>query len=216
MNPLLQIAYLLLDNGIDLYIFILWLRFLLQAMGADFYNPLSQFAVQVTRVFVDPLERLFRRTPPAGVINMRRRPARISYATLLVIVLFKLVQIALVSRLFDQYQASPLLVGFTALLNYPGHMATSAVSSLYGLLPLMVNFYLYSIIAAALLSWVAPHNPAVQTMFQITEPVVAPFRRILPPTGGLDISPILAIFSIYIVQILLQWSAQQIRMLLGL
>lgn len=215
MNPLFQIAYLLLDKGIDLFIFILWLRFLLQAMGADYYNPLSQFAVRATQGLVDPLERLFRRTPPAGVINMRRRPARISYATLLVIVLFKLVQIAVISRVFGP-PASPLLIGFTALLNYPPGHAFGGVTALYGLLPMLVNFYLYAIIAGALLSWVAPHNPSVQMIWQITEPVLAPCRRLLPPTGGFDISPIIAIFSIYIVQILLQWSAREIQMLLGL
>lgn len=216
MNPLQEIARLILNTGVDLYIFILWLRFVLQAMGADFYNPLSQFTVQATRRLVDPLDRLFQpRTPPAGVINMRRhRVSRWSFGALILIVLLKLLQITLASFLVYKQQPPALLTAYLALLNFPSY--GDVLSAIRGLLPMLVNFYFYAIIAGVILSWVAPHNPSTSMIFQITEPVLGPCRRLLPSLGGLDLSPIIAILGLQIVEILLRHSARQVASLLGL
>jgi len=63
------------------------------------------------------------------------------------------------------------------------------------------------VIAAALISWVSPdpRNPIVQFLYKTTEPILRPFRRILPPsrTGGIDISPILVILLIVFLKIFL-------------
>lgn len=72
------------------------------------------------------------------------------------------------------------------------------------LICLALDLYSYVIIAAALISWVSPdpRNPIVQVLRQITEPVLAPARRMLPPwkTGGLDLSPIIVLIAIRIVE----------------
>ncbi len=215
MNPLQEIARLILNTGVDIYIFILWLRFLLQAMGADFYNPLSQFTVAATRKLVDPLDRLFQRRPPAGVvINMRRQVSRWSFGALLLIFLIKLLQITAVSVLANGQQPPPVLTAYIALLNFP--TAGNVIFSLSGLVALLINFYFYAIIAGVILSWVAPHNPAGQTIFQITEPVLGPCRRLLPSMGGLDLSPIIAILGLRIAEILMRWSAGEIARIIGL
>ena len=60
-----------------------------------------------------------------------------------------------------------------------------------------------AIIARALLSWfpIDPYNPIAQILFQITEPILAPLRRFIPPIGGMmDITPIVALVLIQIVQ----------------
>ena len=183
-------------------------------MGADFYNPFSQFVVTATHKLVDPLDRLFYRPPPSGVINMRRRIQRWSYGALILIVLIKLLQVAIVSVLVNGYTPSPVLTAYVALLNFaaPGNI----IFALKGLLPLLLDFYFYAIIAMVILSWVAPHNPAGQVIFQIVEPVLSPLRRLLPAMGGLDLSPILAFLGIQVAEILLRWSSGQIAMLLGL
>jgi YggT family protein len=63
------------------------------------------------------------------------------------------------------------------------------------------------VIAAALISWVSPdpRNPIVQFLYRVTEPILRPFRRILPPgrTGGIDLSPILVILLIVFLKIFL-------------
>lgn len=215
MNPLQEIARLILNTGVDLYIFILWLRFVLQAMGADFYNPMSQFTVQATRRLVDPLDRLFQRQAPSGVINMRRyRPNRWSWGSLILIVLIKLLQISLASLLVYKSQPPAVLTAYLAVLNFPHH--GEVLSAIQGLLPMLINFYFYAIIAGAILSWIAPHNPSVGMIFQVTEPVLAPCRRLLPSMGGLDLSPVIAILGLQITEIMLRWSSVQVARVLGL
>jgi YggT family protein len=66
---------------------------------------------------------------------------------------------------------------------------------------LFTGFFTLVIIVGALLSWVSPdpYNPVVQTIYGISEPLLAPFRKIIPNFGGLDISPIIAILCFQLV-----------------
>jgi YggT family protein len=69
---------------------------------------------------------------------------------------------------------------------------------------MLLDIYKWVIIAAALITWVSPdpRNPVVTILRQVTEPVLAPARRLLPPgrTGGLDFSPLIVIFAIQLVE----------------
>jgi len=58
MDPLSQIALLLINTACSVFLMLVWLRFLLQASGADFYNPMSQFVVKATSPILHPLRRL--------------------------------------------------------------------------------------------------------------------------------------------------------------
>jgi YggT family protein len=68
----------------------------------------------------------------------------------------------------------------------------------------LLDLYSYVVIAAALISWVSPdpYNPIVRFLRQVTEPVLAPVRRLLPPwkTGGLDFSPVIVLIAIQLVE----------------
>ena len=77
--------------------------------------------------------------------------------------------------------------------------------SVVGVLGLLVKIYFFALLGMIILSWIAPgaSNPAVYLMYQITEPVMAPFRSVLPAVGGLDFSPFLVFILINIVQIAL-------------
>ena len=76
--------------------------------------------------------------------------------------------------------------------------------ALIDILFLALNILMWLIIAAALVSWVSPdpRNPIVRFLYRATEPILRPFRRILPPsrTGGIDFSPVLVILLIYIIK----------------
>jgi YggT family protein len=67
----------------------------------------------------------------------------------------------------------------------------------------LLDIYSWIIIAAALMSWVSPdpRNPIVMFLRQVTEPVLNPVRRLLPPwkTGGLDLSPLIVLLVIQFV-----------------
>ncbi|MCL5950686.1 MAG: YggT family protein [Chloroflexi bacterium] len=63
----------------------------------------------------------------------------------------------------------------------------------------------FAIIARALISWlpIDPYHPAVQLLNQVTEPILAPLRRVIPPIGGMmDITPIVALIIIQVLQAL--------------
>ncbi len=82
--------------------------------------------------------------------------------------------------------------------------------ALVQLLLTVLNLYTWVIIIRALISWVSPdpYNPIVQILRRLTEPVLKPLRRLVPPhvTGGLDLSPILAILLIQLVRYTILYS----------
>ncbi len=70
------------------------------------------------------------------------------------------------------------------------------------ILNIVLNIYLFIIIARALISWVSPdpYNPVVQILYRLTEPVLAPIRYRMPDMGGIDISPIVVMLAIIFLQ----------------
>ena len=182
MAALNEIAAFLVETAASLYLILVVVRGMLQAARADFYNPISQFVARLTN---PPLQALHRIIP----IRSRIDPA--------VLILALAVQaIAIVTTL--------LLAGFAL----PGP-ATILVWSLIGVAGLVVNTYLVALIVMIVVSWVAPgtRHPAVLLTYQITEPVMAPVRSMLPAAGGLDFSPLLVFIAINVIQIALRHMA---------
>jgi YggT family protein len=87
----------------------------------------------------------------------------------------------------------------------PPGVLTLLVWSVLGIVGLLVNIYFFALLAMIILSWIAPggRHPALLLLFQLTEPVMAPFRRMLPSMGGIDFSPILVFILINVIQIAL-------------
>ncbi|MEW4983813.1 MAG: YggT family protein [Cycloclasticus sp.] len=92
-----------------------------------------------------------------------------------------------------------------------GFLAMSAniwvifIWSLTELISLIINVFIYSIFATVILSWINPgaYNPVVSLLYKITEPVMQPFQRIIPPMGGMDLSPIAALLALQVLKMLL-------------
>ena len=179
MGAMTEILSYLLQTFLSLLLLAVLLRFLLQLVRADFYNPISQFIVKVTNPFLAPLRRII---PGMWGVDM---------ATVLLLVLLQMLGITAILLLSDYSLPNVLLLLVWAVLGVAG---------------LLVNFYFFAILAMIILSWVAPgsRNPVVYLLYQLTEPVMAPFRKILPPIGGLDLSPILVFILINIIQIALR------------
>ncbi|RLC72271.1 MAG: YggT family protein [Chloroflexi bacterium] len=59
-----------------------------------------------------------------------------------------------------------------------------------------------AILARVLLSWfrVSPYHPLVDFLYRVTEPILAPLRRVIPPIGMVDISPVIALILLQIIQ----------------
>jgi YggT family protein len=81
------------------------------------------------------------------------------------------------------------------------------MNAIVDILLMVLQIYSYVLLARALMSWIPnldPYNPIVQFLLQITEPVLDPIRKLIPPLGGvMDISIIVAFFGIMILQYLL-------------
>lgn len=169
----------LIGTLVDLYITAIVLRMLLQWVRADFYNPVCQFLVRLTDPALQPLRRLL---PPVG---------RIDTASVVLAVLLEFLSVWIVSRIASNPLAVPQIVAF----------------SLMKLMATVLWTYFFLILAAVLLSWVGGRmrHPAVPLVFQLTEPVLAPFRRVIPPIAGIDLSPLLALIAIRFVLLLLGW-----------
>lgn len=178
MNGLNMAAVYVVQTLGSLYLLTVLLRFILQLVRADFYNPLSQFIVRATQPLLKPMRRVI-----PGF-------AGVDVASLILAVLVQLVILALIIKLMG-YALPPVL----QLL----------VWSLVGVTALFLKIFFFALIISVILSWVAPHshNPAALLVTQICEPVLAPFRRFLPAMGGLDLSPIFAFIALNLLDMLL-------------
>ena len=161
----------------SLYLLIVLLRFVLQLVRANFYNPLCQFAVKATQPLLKPLRRVI---PSVFGLDMSS------------LVLALILQV--------------LLMAVTMLLAYgtTGAPLQLLIWAIIGVTALFLKIFFFALIISVILSWVAPgsHNPGAELVNQICEPVLAPFRKILPSLGGLDISPILAFMVLKLLDML--------------
>lgn len=172
-----QAAVFLVQTLLGLYVMILLIRLLLQFTRADFYNPIAQALVKVTQPVVSPLQKVL---PRAG---------RLSLPTLVVAIVVQALLIAMVFMLSG--------LGWPNLLNV-------VIWSLIGIASQILDILFFAILGSIILSWVAPqsHHPATLLLRQITEPVMAPARRLLPNLGGVDFSPIVVFIVINLVEMM--------------
>ena len=163
----------------DLYVTAVLLRLLLQWVKADFYNPLSQFLVKVTNPVLVPARRI---VPSIGKLDT---------ASVVVMLLLELIQLVLISLL------SKTDYGFQFLLLF----------ALQKLLVTLLLTYFVLIIARVLISWIAnqSRHPLIPLVYQLTEPVLRPFSRLVPPLGGVDLSPLFALIALRFLLLLLGW-----------
>ena len=177
MNSLNTAAIYLIQTLGSIYLLIVLLRFLLQLVRADFYNPLSQFIVRATKPLLMPLRRLI---PGYGGLDFASLVLGIAIQLVMLIMILLLMGYALPNIL--------LLVSWAAI----------------GVLALFVKIFFFALIISVILSWVAQgsYNPAVILINQLCEPILAPIRKILPALGGLDLSPIFAFIAIRLFDML--------------
>ena len=160
-------AVFLVDTLLTLATIFFLLRFVLQAVRADFYNPITQGIVRLTDPVLKPLRRV---VPPVGGLD--------SAALLLCILLQTLLLLFL--------GAAPV---------------TAVLAAGFRLVDLLLDLYWFALIILVVASWIAPGNrhPGLELLYQVTEPVVAPFRRLIPPMGGLDLSIIFVFLALSLV-----------------
>lgn len=176
MNYFGQAAAYLIQTVFGLYILAVMLRLLLQMVRADFYNPLSQFLVKITNPPLKPLRRII-----PGLFG-------IDLASVLLLLALKMMEFMLIA----------------IALGHVPRLAGLLVLSLAGLLQLLIYIFLVSIIIQVILSWVRPgdYNPLTALLHDLTEPLLKPARRTIPPVSGLDFSPVAVLIALQLLLML--------------
>jgi YggT family protein len=151
----------------DLYLAAFLLRFLLQWVRADYYNPLSQLILRVTAPLVVPARRFI---PSVGGVDV---------PTLIVLVALEFA----VTWVID------LLLGARVT---PGLLTMQVVLRL---IALVLHVYIVAILLYAILSFLGDRGrgPVASVLDALVHPVLRPVRRVLPPIGGFDLSPLVVI-----------------------
>lgn len=169
----------LVGTLIDLYVAAVMLRLLLQWVRADFYNPLCQFLVKVSNPALLPLRRVI---PSIG---------RLDTASVVLMLALEMIGIWLISSIGSSEMNIQQIVAFSALK----------------LMMTLLMTYFFLIIVSVILSWIGQgtRHPVVPLIYQLTEPVLRPIRKFIPPIAGLDLSPLIALIAIRFLIVLLGW-----------
>ncbi len=166
----------LVKTVIDIYVMLLLLRIWMQWVHSDFYNPFSQFVVKMTQPVVAPLKWIL---PSFKSIDS---------ASLLLAFILMTVKCSLL------------------LIIQNGVVAFNSYSLLLGLLSLVkaVGYLIFwTMIIRVLMSWLSQgHSPMDAVLYQLTEPLMSPLRRIIPPVGNIDFTTTVIILILYLLNYL--------------
>ena len=166
----------LIETLSRLYLLTFLLRLLLQVARGDFYNPISQFIVQITNPLVVPARRI--------IPSVRR----FDMPTLVVLFVLQLL----------------VMIVLAGLRGFSLQIDTLLWLTIFGLLQLTIGTYLFCIFIYVIMSWINQSwHPLSVFLGQLIAPVMQPARRLLPATGGIDISPLITAIFLWAALILL-------------
>lgn len=166
----------LIDSVFGLYICAVLLRLLFQIVRADFYNPLCQAIVTVTNPVLRPMRRYI--------------PALFTIDTSSVLLIVSL-------QLLNTYLLA-VVVGITPKIAGLLVVAIAEVANK------TVWIFMGAVVIQIVLSWVAPggYNPVIGIINALSEPLLRPARRLLPPLGGLDFSAMVVVIGLNLLLML--------------
>ncbi|HUA26201.1 MAG TPA: YggT family protein [Steroidobacteraceae bacterium] len=169
----MSLLAMIVSELLSLALFVVLMRLLLQLVRADFRNPICQAIVRLTNPLIIPLRRIL---PPIRKLDT---------ATVVAVAIIAVILVA-VGFAFSGFPADPLFWAQEVVL-------TVAYTVLW--------IYFWSIVVYALLSLVAPggYSPLQSVLASLCEPVLGPFRRIIPGIAGIDLSPLWACLAIQII-----------------
>jgi YggT family protein len=175
---LVQVILLIANSCCTLLSALLLVRFFMQWSKTPFDHPIGGFVLNFTNWLVLPLRRIV--------------PAFRGFdsASLLAAYLLQVALLALMVSLTSVYE-------FLAV----DTLASIAIGGLRALLRMSIYLFIVLLVAQAILSWFNPHAPLNRLVGRLTDPLLRPLRRIVPPISHIDISPLIAILLAQIVLI---------------
>ncbi len=188
MNTTQNILAFVIESLGFLFLMMVILRFFLQLVRADFYNPFSQAIVKVTNPVLIPLRRVI-----PGIFGV----------DIAAIILALLVQ---------------LLIAELIYLVYAGtfyNPANVLIWGALGILKIVTYMYIVCLLALAISSFIAPYSqhPALMLVRELATPILRPIQNIIPSLGGLDFSVFFAFMGIIILQMILDATAASVQLL---
>ena len=187
-SALSDIAVTIASPLFSLALFLIAMRFLAQLCGVSPYNPISIGLRSITDPIVAPINRVV----PAG--------KRLNIGAVIALIVCQVIYIAVMLALISRFDAFNVL--------------QSLIWSTLGAAGLLINIVFYSVLAMIVVSFLAPqsNHPAVEFVWQLTEPVMAPLRNFIPSMGGLDFSPIVLFIGINVIRVSLGHMAVAVGM----
>lgn len=172
-----QALVFIISTLAQLYLLVLLLRFWLPWLRADFRNPAAQAILRLTSPVVNPVRRIL---PPIG---------RVDTATVLLAFVIQYLTILVI----------------VAIKGNAAGVVPIVLTSIADLGLLSLRIFVFAIFFRILLSWFAPGNvnPATAILATLTDPILRPFRRLIPPLGGFDVSPIFALILLLAVSMVI-------------
>ncbi|WP_420551093.1 YggT family protein [Litorivicinus lipolyticus] len=164
-----------LNSVFSLIVFFLVLRLVLQAVQANYYNPICQGINKLSAPLLAPTARLI---PDVGPISLN--------TLVIAVTLQALFAGGLAYAVYGQVLPLVMLV----------------LWSLLSVIGMVIKLFFFALIIMIILSWVAPQadHPGAELVWQLTEPLMAPVRKVMPDLGGLDLSPIVVFLLIQMFQ----------------
>jgi len=182
-GPALGTLGFIVGTLLNLYAMVVALRFVMQTLRADYYNPIAQFVVKATDPLLVPMRRVI---PSLGGLDTSS--LLLAFAVLLLKLLaFKLLGLGAAPAIGTALNVAVIPLPMLAYL--------AAVDLLY----VLFNIFIFAIFIQALMSWLpnGGSNPMTGLLERITAPVLTPVRRFVPPLGGLDLSALVALIGLY-------------------
>jgi YggT family protein len=170
-------VHFILHTLTSLLVAVFLLRIVMPLVRADFRNPIGHAVLQVTNPLVMPLRKVL---PPAGRVDVA----------------------SLVALLLVQFAGTALMRGILGAGLAPGPLI---VGGLVDLARTVLQLYFWLVLVHVLLSWVAPgqYSPGTQLVHRLCEPLLRPVRRVIPPLGAFDLSPMFVLIGLQALQLLL-------------
>lgn len=164
----------LIDTLFSIYIAIMLLRFILQQVGADFYNPISQFVVKATQ----PLVSISRRFIPSI--------KKVDTATLVLVLMLIVMKLVLILSITGAQFNGQLLL----------------IKAVYDLISLTFDIFIIALFVQAILSWINPdpYHPVGSLLRNLTFPVLKPIKKFIPPMGGIDLSTLVGLIGLMFIK----------------
>lgn len=175
-NPFTGAGIFLVNVLFDLYLLVLLTRLILFWVGANSFNPVSQFILKITNPIITPFKRF--------IPNIKK----LETATLIIILLLQMIKFFLIS--------------FIAM-GFPYNLFGLIILAFADSLKLLLETFFYAILLFAILTWIRMgSSQVVEFLAQITAPIMRPFQKFIPPINGIDISPIPALIVLQLIIIL--------------